>query len=181
MQFTQECELHKLNLKGKIGMLNRTILGLALSVTFAACCIALNAQVSSQSNTLAVSISMQTTQVPIGQSPVVLLTIKNLTDNYASLPPDLYRVHVVGKNGEPPTTLFQRQITQQLRPGETDILRGGVTVDLPPSETKTDKFNLLYFYDLNVPGKYSVYLDVLDSSGKRKWLRTNTVQFVMLR
>jgi hypothetical protein len=44
-----------------------------------------------------------------------------------------------------------------------------------PGESAIKNFDLTVYYDLSVPGKYSVYLDVRDASGT--WLRTNTLQF----
>ena len=92
-----------------------------------------------------------------------------------------YRVHVDGKNGEPPTTLVQRDMTDTLRPGEAPL---PITLNVGPPIVQPDgsyvlKFDLAYLYDLSAPGVYTVYAEVLDPSSHR-WLRTQTAKFEMI-
>jgi hypothetical protein len=54
-------------------------------------------------------------------------------------------------------------------------------IPIPPESSAQQTFELTRFYDLGVPGKYTVYMEVYDQSGpldgSGKWLRTNSVQF----
>jgi hypothetical protein len=132
---------------------------------------------ASQSDSISVSIALENNRVPVGKSPLVFLTVKNLTDRDVPLHTSvhMYRVHVQGPKGEPPTTLLQRRITGKLLPGES-IGRGDeVVFPIPPSESKVKEFELVRYHDLSVLGKYTVYIEVYDESGK--WLHTNTAQF----
>ena len=144
------------------------------------CSISLDAQdvsSASQSDSISVSIALENDHVPVGKSPLIFLTVKNLTDREAPLHTSvhLYRVHVQGPKGEPPTTLLQRRITGKLLPGES-IGRGDeVVFPIPPGESRVKEFELARYHDLSVLGAYTVYIEVYDESGK--WLRTNTAQF----
>ncbi len=137
------------------------------------------AQETPNNGSLAVSIEMQKAQVPIGQEPWANLTMKNLSD----VPVIIERcwVHVDGKDGEPPTTLRQREMTDTLRPGEFPL---PVTLNVGPPRIAPNgsyvlKFQLKYLYDLSAPAKYTVYAEVMDPSSHR-WLRTKTVIFELL-
>jgi len=137
-----------------------------------------------QSETIAVNLSIEKAQVTIGRSPWAVLTVKNLSNHEMALHAWMYRVQVEGEKKEPPTTEAQRQLTGKLRPGEA-ALRGDeyVVPMIPPGKSYTQKFKLDYLYDLSVPGKYTVYAEVMDPSTQKssspKWLHTNTVQFTM--
>jgi hypothetical protein len=159
---------------------------LALSVTtiilIAATSNTLDAQdasTASKSPSIVVSIVLEKESVPVGQSPWVVLTVRNLIDHDVPMHGSMMRLHVEGEKGERPTKLVQRSITGQLRPGE-GALRGDEDVvwSIAPGESDFHKFKLTYFYDLAEPGNHSVYMDVMDPSS-RKWLRTNTVRFEM--
>ena len=69
------------------------------------------------------------------------------------------------------------------RPGDGPELMEGPDAGLTiaPGSQGRLTFDLTAFYDLSAPGKYSVYLEYLDSpNGPSKpgvWLRTNTLQF----
>ena len=122
---------------------------------------------------------MNKDHVPIGQMPLAILTVKNLTDHEVSIHDHMYQVHVDGDNGEAPTTLAQRRRTGKLRPGESDLRADeNFLWTLSPGESGVRKFQLAYFYDLNSPGQYEVYAEVVDPA-TRKQLRTNTVMFEM--
>ena len=138
----------------------------------------------SQSDSITLKLSIEKEQIAIGQSPWADLAVKNLSDHEIPLHGWMCRVHVEGEKGEAPTTYVQRAITHRLRPGEAD-LRGDENY-LPlisPGKSYIQKFRLDYLYDLSVPGKYTVYAEVMDPSTQKsstpKWLRTNTVQFTM--
>ncbi len=91
------------------------------------------------------------------------------------------RVHVEGENGESPTTPLQRQLTHRLRRGEKELRSGGFEPLILAGASSTRKYDLERFYDLSEPGKYSVYIEVLDAVASKDnagvWLRSNTVSF----
>ncbi|HWO33343.1 MAG TPA: hypothetical protein VNO32_31480 [Candidatus Acidoferrum sp.] len=137
-----------------------------------------------QSDTITVKLSIDKEQVAIGQSPWAILIVRNLSNHEMPIHGWMYRVHVEGEKGEPPTTQVQRQMTGRLRPGEA-ALRGD-EFEVPiisPGKSYIHKFKLDYLYALSVPGEYTVYVEVMDPSTQKsstqKWLRTNTVQFTM--
>lgn len=128
---------------------------------------------------IAASITVDKYQVPIGQSPWAILTVKNLTDHEVALHGWMYRAHVDGENGEPPTTLVQRMMTGKLLPGDRPLREDESVVPvISPGKSYTLKFELAYLYDLRAPGKYAVYLEVMDPVSQ-KWLRTDTASFEM--
>jgi len=161
-----------------------SLIWLAVIVTvFAPVCLRLDGQEvmpAHKSNTFYLTIAMEKQMLPVGQPPRVLLTTKNLTDHLISAPGDscgsVVRIWVQGEHGEPPTTLRERGATGRLLPGEGS-LQCTLVADMPPlapGESTTRTFLLEYFYDLQVPGKYTVYLEVPSPEG---WLRTDTVTF----
>jgi hypothetical protein len=157
----------------------------ALTTIQCTCAIAQTKLTADPSALVAVSIAMQKEHVSVGESPKVILTLKNLTD----YPVHNFRcpsttVHVLGGKGEPPTTYLERAITQRWLPGEPDLSCNEMAgQDIPGQGSSTLTFEMKYFYDLSAPGKYSVHLVVpVASDGKDRfvYLRTNTVQFEVL-
>jgi len=154
----------------------------AVLLLISSCSIYLDAQgvsADNQSDSISVSIALENDHIPVGKSPLILLTVKNLTDREVPLHTSvhMYRVHVLGPKGEPPTTLLQRRTTGKLLPGES-IGRGDeVVFPIPPGESRVKKFELARYHDLSVLGTYTAYIEVYDESGK--WLRTNSVKFEM--
>ena len=141
-------------------------------------------QTTSNSDALAVSLKMQTEQVQAGRMPWAVLTVYNMSDQPVTIRDSMYRVYVFGKDGEAPTTLVQRQLTDRLHPGDVPLPQGP---DVGPSmmwpaggagDSYVHKFELTYLYDLSAPGSYTAYADVMDPSSHR-WLRTKTVTFQM--
>jgi hypothetical protein len=137
-----------------------------------------------QSDSISVTLGMEKEQVAKGQSAWVTLTVRNLSDHEVPLHDWMYRLHVEGQKGEPPTTQVQRQSTGRLRPGEAPLRADEYVVPIiSPGKSYTHRFLLAYFYDLSVPGRYTAYLEVMDPSTQKlstqKWVRTNTVQFTM--
>jgi hypothetical protein len=121
----------------------------------------------SKSAAITLSIAVSKDHIPVGQTPWVTLTVKNLTDEEIAFPPD--RVHVESENGEPPTTMRQRQLTNRRQPGEPSILSGGFEPSIPPEASFTRKYDLSRLYDLSKPGKYTVYIEVFDAFHSNKW------------
>jgi hypothetical protein len=136
----------------------------------------------SKSAHIAVSIALPQKQIPAGQTPWAFLTVENLGGNVTiAFPQD--HVHVEGEAGEPPTTLYQRQVTQTLRPGEPQLRMGGFEPEIWPTFSSDRKYDLSQYYDLSKPGKYTVYIEVIDlsaSKGYAVWVRSKTAQFEML-
>jgi hypothetical protein len=142
----------------------------------------------SRSAHIAVSVALPRKQIPAKQKPWVVLTVENLGGNVTSAFPET-RVHVEGGAGEPPTTLYQRQITHTLRPGERELM-GGFQPSIGPALSEDGpkfaadmKYDLSLLYDLSKPGKYAVYIEVLDVSapetkhGAGLWVRSKAVPF----
>jgi hypothetical protein len=139
---------------------------------------------------IAVSLAVPQKQIPAGQKPSAILTVELLGGNLTTVFPE-DRVHVEGEMGEAPTTLYQRQVTHTLRPGEPGLMSGGfeptigptVSIDGEPTFSSDRTYDLSLFYDLSKPGKYTVYIEVLDVStpeterGAGLWVRSQTEQF----
>jgi hypothetical protein len=133
----------------------------------------------SESPRLALNLALLQEHIPAGHTPVALLTVRNPSKTDMPFPKD--RVHVEGENGESPTTLLQRQLTHRLRRGEKEIRSGGFEPLILAGASSTRKYDLERFYDLSEPGKYTVYIEVLDAAASKDnagvWLRSNTVSF----
>jgi hypothetical protein len=133
-----------------------------------------------QSSLIKVSIAMKVTTVPPGQYPAAILKILNVSKSNNigfTLREWNYHVHVIGAIGEPPKTEYYRHLVGDSRPGDGPFLgdHSIPQLQVPPGGSDHWGIGLSSYYDLSVPGKYSVYLEVRDDSGV--WLRTNTVQF----
>ena len=117
---------------------------------------------TSQSATISVSIAVPLKHIPMGQKPWVYLNVENLGNEEIRYPWD--RVYVEGPNGEPPTTLRQRQLTDRLRPGEPTLRMDDYGANrIAPGDSFTMKYDLSALYDFNEPGKYTVCIEVVDS------------------
>jgi hypothetical protein len=137
------------------------------------------AQATSKSATVSLSIVLPQDHIAAGQVPWVFLTVKNISSDVIDYPQD--RVYVEGKTGEPPTTLRQRQLTNRRQPGEPSINGGGFEPNIEPEGSYTRKYDLSQLYDLSKPGKYIVYIEVLDAfnadKGKGHWERSPIATF----
>lgn len=138
---------------------------------------------TSKSATIELSIAFRREQIPLGQKPWVSLTVKNLGSKEIAYP--FSRVHVEGPKGEPPTTLLQRQLTNRLKPGEPGIA-GGYRPPIAPAGWPGDSFSMKYdlsaYYDFKEPGKYTVYIEVLDETGTMAapWVRSPVATFELV-
>lgn len=173
-----------------------TIRGFTLLVgamaAIVSCAIPLGAQsapTTSQTEWVSIHLSLQQRSYAIGEKPIAILTIKNISSNEVLFPNDFYhvRIHVTGKDGEPPKTELHRHILGDFRPGDSNVgLEGGSVVALSIASGSEGKkyYNLTHFYDLSAPGDYSVYIEIYDPSGPKDgsghWLRTNTAKFEIL-
>jgi hypothetical protein len=148
-------------------------IGIIVLVSISACGQAATAGTVS----IAASITVDKNQVPVGQSPWAILTVKNLSDHEVAIHDYAVRLHVEGEKGEPPTTLVQRMTTGKLQPGERPLRADEYVVwTIPAGESSSHKYKLSYFYDLSASGNYTAYLEVMDPNSQ-KWLRTNTAKF----
>jgi hypothetical protein len=163
----------------------------ALSVTtiivLAAQSASLNAQAASppsRVSSIAVSLTIKKDQVPVGQKPWAVLTIKNISQRVIGISTNLsFRIHIEGKGGEAPETEYHRHLHGDFRPGDGPALGGGPVIvsNLEVGAAQIQEWDLTMFYDLSRPGKYTVYIELYDpmgpGDGSGVWLRTNTVQF----
>ena len=145
-----------------------------------------SAPAASQPDSVSIHISLSKSSYAIGEKPIGVLAIKNVSSNEVMYPNDLYhvRVHVTKKDAEPPKTELHRHLLGDFRPGDSNIgLRGGSVVarSIAPGSVDSLKFDLSAFYDLSNSGDYSVYLEIYDPAGPQDgsghWLRTNTAHF----
>jgi hypothetical protein len=130
----------------------------------------------SQSTTISLAIAVPAEHIPVGQKPWVSLTVKNLGAQEINYPYD--RVYVDGPNGEPPTTLRQRQLTMRLNPGEPQLRMDRFGSYIAPGASSTRKYDLSALYDLSEPGKYTVYIEVLDELAALAKAKTKTDYWV---
>ena len=132
---------------------------------------------TTRSAAMVLKLTLPETKIMVGQTPWAFLTVKNVSNEIILFPQD--RVHVEGEKGEPRTTLRQRQNTHRLQPGEAEVRSGGYEPPIEPGQSSTRKYDLAQLYDLSKPGKYSVYVEVLDrhsSKGPAVWLRSPAAQ-----
>jgi hypothetical protein len=131
-----------------------------------------------------VSLGFQKKQIPLGQKPWAYLTVKNLGGEEISYP--FSRVYVEGPHGEPATTLLQRQLTNRLKPGEPGIGLSGYRPPIAPAGQPGDtfimKYDLCAYYDFTEPGKYTVYIELLDETGTMTdpWVRSPVAKFELV-
>jgi len=159
----------------------------AMSISVDAQAIAVdNRSVVSKSATIGLKIAFPSERVSMGQKPWVSLTVTNLSRQAIIYPWD--RVYVDGPKGEPPTTLHQRQATHRLKAGEPDIafFNRGTEPLIAAGASFTRRYDLSGFYDFTEPGKYTVYIDVLDDlapetkTGGGLWVRSPVATFEVL-
>lgn len=145
-----------------------------------------SAPAANHADSVSIRISLSKSSYAVGEKPIGVLAIENISSAEVLYPNDLYhvRVHVTGKNGEPPKTELHRHLMGDFRSGDSNIgLRGGSVVarSIAPGSVDSLKFDLTAYYDLSKPGDYSVYLEIYDPAGPKNgsghWLRTNTANF----
>lgn len=154
------------------------VLYLTFVIAIAAVCTSLKAQTPSQAarSTFGVSIAMKQSEVPAGQAPWVTIHVKMLRDTQFSLLEHL--PHVEGEAGELPRTMYHRQRRHESGvPPLAGDLHSVFPIEYKAGESTIRNLDLMKYYDLSTPGKYSVYVEYRDESGN--WQRTNTVQFTM--
>ena len=127
---------------------------------------------------ITVSLTLAKSPVPVGQQDYLTLSLKNISQQEIPLQTDYrdYRIHISNGQTEAPKTAYHRQILGEGLPGEEPLMGGGVTLSILPGAVGIRRYDIFKFFNLSVPGVYTVYMDVQDEiSGQ--WLKTNTVQF----
>ncbi len=128
------------------------------------------------------TISMPQAVISRQQAPIIQLDFQN--DHYTSYDGDDFFPHVERDSVEPAKTTYYRERLHE--PGTRQYeLWQGPKPDFPETSRKSDsveahqsstwEIDLRNFYKFDTPGKYSVYVDFPDFSGKM--LRSNTVEF----
>jgi hypothetical protein len=142
-----------------------------------------SAPMANQPDSVSIHVSLQKGSYAIGEKPIGVLTFISSNGIWFSNDLHLERIHVTSKDGEPPKTELHRHLLGDFRPGDgPDLLSGPVAGRfIGPGSLDSQKYDLTYFYELNKPGDYSVYLEIYDPAGPKDgsghWLRTNTVNF----
>jgi hypothetical protein len=147
-----------------------------------------SAPTTSQADSVSIHISLQKSSYAIGEKPIAVMAIKNISSNEVCLStnPYLERVHITRKDAEPPKTEQHRHLLGDFRPGDGPALSSGPVICRPIAPGSLDsldslKYDLTGYYDLGEPGNYSVYIEIYDPAGPKDgaghWLRTNTVNF----
>ena len=158
-----------------------------LAFILATNCIPVRAQVNSpasKSEIFSISLAMEKSHVLTGQKSMADLVITNINnvDTCSLVSNSVYRVHIERDGVEPPKTESHRHLLGDYRPGDGPQLPDGPTVcGVPAQSPYVREFDLGAYYDLSIPGKYSVYLEVVDrydpATKAAHWLRTNTAPF----
>ena len=145
-----------------------------------------SAPAANHADSVSIHISLLKSSYSIGENPIAVMTIKNISSNEIcfSTSTYLFRVHVTNQDGERPRTEFHRHILGDFRPGDGPGLRSdSICRDIAPGSLDEQKYDLAAFYDLSKSGDYSVYLEIYDPAepkdGSGHWLRTNAVKFKM--
>lgn len=139
-------------------------------VAIAAICFSVRLKLFAKANQpppITASTAMESDRVAVGQNPRALLTITDVGNRswVGFGNPENYLVHVEGKYGELPKR-------------DLKVSSPGIRDDLPPGMSRTMKCELSSFYNLSVPGEYTVYFEVQEEPGV--WLRTNTANFAVI-
>ena len=116
-------------------------------------------------------------QMTLGEQLWVALIVTN--NGQTDIPFPDTQVDVEGVHGEPPMTIYQRQMGHKRNPGEGELRRQGFNTFIRPSVYDVRRFDLSKFYFLTEPGKYTVYVDVWDEK-KAVWVRSPTAEFDLL-
>jgi len=162
----------------------------SVTIAFLGCStylVAQSAPAASQADSVSIHASLQKSSYAIGEKPIAVLTMENVSSEPVWFPNDLYweRVHVTSKDGEPPKTELHRHLLGDFRPGDGPMLDSGPVAgrSIAPGSLDSQKYDLTGFYDLSQPGDYSVYLEIYDPAGPKdgsgRWLRTNTAHFIV--
>ncbi|MGA7860108.1 MAG: hypothetical protein WCA11_19380 [Terracidiphilus sp.] len=152
--------------------------------------VALYAQAATppiQTPSMTITLSLEKTHFLAGEKPHATVHMKNISDHEVdfSTSSALFRVHIEGKDGGPTETEWQRHRHGDFRPGDGPELMDGPVISRPiePGATDYQTYDLTMFYDLSVPGKYIVSIEIYDPSGPQDesglWLRTNSAKFEM--
>lgn len=140
-------------------------------------CIGLSAQATSenaQSPSISVSITLRNNHVTVGEKLIGDLTVKNISDQNLCVSTRGALVHIEGKDGEPPKTEYYRHLLGDFRPGDGPEQTSGLyacqsvapRIGTFDGMSTTFHFDLNAYYNLSVPGEYSVYIEFPDIEPK---------------
>jgi hypothetical protein len=111
---------------------------------------------ANEPDSVSIHISLQKSSYAIGEKPIAVMTIHNISSNeiWFSNASYLERIHVTSKDGEPPKTELHRHILGDFRPGDGPGLLSGPVAgwSIAPGSVDAQKYDLTYFYDLSKPG-----------------------------
>jgi hypothetical protein len=154
------------------------VLHLASIIAVTEMCTSLKAQAPSESvrsSLISASIAMKQPEISAGQATWLIIYVKNIDNkSYYS---DEFLPHVEGEKGEITRTMYHRQ--RRHDPSVPGLAGGGLADanEISAAKTTVRRCDLTKYYNLGIPGKYSVYVEYMDETGK--WQRTNTVQFTV--
>jgi hypothetical protein len=138
-------------------------------------CVALCPQATSQiaqSPSIRVGIVLKKDHLHVGDRPIADVTVTNIGERSLCVSADGSRVHIAGEDGEPPKTEYYRHLLGDFRLGDGPGLASGPVAcqNIAPrienydGMSTTFHFDLAAYYDLGVPGKYSVYIEFPDAA-----------------
>lgn len=157
-----------------------------VTIIIIVCAVILYAQVSPaqtakspSSDSIAASLNLDRYTATSGQSPWLVLTIRNLSNTKLYLYGTIFRIHVDKGSVEARKTHVHRSMTGSLLPGEAPIRGDESSIwTIDPLSEDNHKFEVSYFYDINEPGSYAAYIEITDPRSHIK-IRTNTVNFTI--
>jgi hypothetical protein len=140
-----------------------------------------------QSDSISIHIALQKKIYAVGENPIAILSIKNLTTKeiFLSNASYLYRIHMMSNNVEPLKTELHRHLLGDFRSGDGPGVRAdSVGRSITVGSVDEQKYDLSKYYVLTKPGNYSVYFEMYDPAGPKDqsghWLRTNSITFRLI-
>jgi hypothetical protein len=127
----------------------------------------------------------------VREKPTAILQIASSADSTTiadreialGCPPSQDRVHIEKDgNGEPAKTEYYRHLLGDFRKGDGPDKSSGSCFSTPLQAGAILRwtYDLSRYYDLHMPGSYSVYIEFFDYDTKNKtgaWIRSNTARF----
>jgi hypothetical protein len=127
------------------------------------------------------TIKMQQPLLSLQQAPTIQIEVKN--DKYIDYEGDDFFPHVERNSVEAAKTIYYRERRHESGTRQYGFFEGP-TPDFPNTrrehvirahQSSTWEIDLRNFYKFDTPGKYSIYVEFPDFSGK--YLRSNTIEF----
>jgi hypothetical protein len=136
--------------------------------------------ISKRSRNIEITVNAPAASITDGETPYLIVTVKNITNTVIRFPSE-FRIRIDGANGEPATTLYQRQVTHTLKPGEPVLDNGGFQNEIQPGGVFTMKYDLSKFYKLSA-GDYHVFIELRDDNGDDRravWVRSDSIPLIL--